>query len=464
MKSILLKSVFLMTIMAGILSGCVNSDEYDTPNLACVDPNLTATKTVQQIVALATSTPTLYTADDIIEAYVTTSDEKGNIYKSISFQTIPTDGSSPVGFSVPINVGATFGEGFIPGKKVFIKLNGLYTAIVYNSLQIGSLYQASPTATPIVGRISENEYKNFLFPSCDQVTEDSFVRTLTVAQAVNNANLNTLIELDNVQFNEGSLGRTYYDVDSGGGATSHTISATTGGTSLILRISSFAPFSGKRIPEGSGKIRGVLTKYANDFQFMIRYESDIKLTEPRVDANPPIVGNNIQFLPTFSENFESYAVTSSGTNFPKYINDAAIGARYWDVKTFSSNKYIQMTSFNSGGLNKTYLAMPVAFTAGNKFSFKSKDGFNNGAVLKVYYSTDYVAGGDISQATLVNITSSFAIASGTTSGYAANFLNSGDFTIPASLSGNGFFIFEYSGNGAGNVLTTTIQIDDIVVN
>lgn len=464
MKSILFKSVFFLTIMAGALAGCVNSDEYDTPNSACVDPNLTATKTVQEIIAQATSTPTLYTADDIIEAYVTTSDEKGNIYKSISFQTIPTDGSSPLGFSVPINVGSTFAEGFIPGKKVYIKLNGLYAAIVYNSLQIGSLYQASPTATPIIGRISENEYKNFLFPSCEKVAEDSFVRTLTLAQAVNNANLNTLIELDNVQFAESSMGRTYYDVDSGGGSTNHFITATSGGTPLILRISSFAPFSGKRVPEGSGKIRGVLTKYASDFQFMIRYESDIKLTEPRVDVNPPIVGNAIQYLGSFTENFESYAAGSATTgqfNFPKYINDPVIGSKLWRARSASNNKYIEMSSF--GGTpekNRTLFIVPVDMTAASTFAFKTKASFNNGNTLKVYYSTNYTPGAAISTATLVNITSNFTISDASN----ANFIASGVYNIPASITGNGYFIFEYIGSGIAPVITTNMAIDDIVVN
>ena len=52
----------------------------------------------------------------------------------------------------------------------------------------------------------------------------------------------------------------------------------------------------------------------------------------------------------------------------------------------------------------------------------------------------------------------FAIAKGTTGGYATNFTNSGDFVIPTDLTGDGFFIFEYSGDG---VNSTTIQIDDV---
>ena len=109
---------------------------------------------------------------------------------------------------------------------------------------------------------------------------------------------------------------------------------------------------------------------------------------------------------------------------------------------------------------KAVFVVPVDFTAANKFSFKTKDGYNDGQPLKVYYSTDYVPGGSYSQATLVDITSSFSLADGSTTGYAATFTSSGDYIIPASLTGNGYFIFEYDGTTGK---TTTIQIDDIKI-
>jgi hypothetical protein len=455
MKKILLKASLLISLTLGV--SCINDDNYSVPQNTLTTYQLTTTKTVAQINAAANTTVTLYTADDIIEAYVTSNDESGTFYKSISFQSIPTDNSAPIGFSVPVNQTSLFAKGFTPGRKVFIKLKGLYVAKVFGSMQIGSLFEGE------IGRISEFEYQNHLFPSETVVPEASMLRTLTLAQAYTDLNQNTLVELNGVQFADESINRTYFDVDSGGGATNHKLSGAAGGTERIIRFSSFAAFTGNQVPTKSGKIRGVLTKYNSDFQFIVRYESDINLTETRFDVSPPVGGTAITFAPTFNENFESYSVTSSGATFSKYVNDPFIGSRLWDVKIFSNNKYAQMSSFSSNAVNKTYLAMPVTFTPGYKFSFKSKDGFNNGNVLKVYYSTNYTAGSNMSQATLVDITSSFTIASGTTSGYANNFTNSGDYVIPASLTGNGYFIFEYSGNGVGNVLTTTMQLDDIKV-
>ena len=461
MKKIFLKSSLLLTLSFGIFSSCVNDDSYSVPENTLTTFELTTTTTAEAVNLDATTTPVEYTADDIIEAYVTSNDESGNFFKSISFQTIPTDGSAPTGFSVPIDVTTLYGKGFTPGRKVFIKLKGLYTAKVFGSLQIGSLFEER------IGRISVFEWQKHLFPSATKVAEDSFVRTLTLAQAYTDANQNTLIELDAVQFADGSLNRTYYDIDSGGSATNHLLIASTGGTQRVIRFSSFAPFTGNLVPSGNGKIRGVLSKFSTTFQFVVRYESDIKLTNPRVDIFPPIVGNNIQYLGAFTENFESYTAGSATTgqnNFPKYVNDPVIGSKTWRTRSGSGNKYIEMSSFgNPSETNRTLFIVPVNLTAANNFSFQTRTSFYNGETLKVYYSTNYVPGSDISTATLVNITSNFVIS--TASASSSPFTNSSIYAIPSTITGNGFFIFEYKGSGISTpALTTNMQIDNIVVN
>ena len=465
MKKIILKSLLLVTISLGI-SSCVNDDSYSTPTNTLETYELTTTTTVAAVNTAATATPVEYTADDIIEAYVTSSDESGTFYKSISFQTIPTDGSAPIGFSVPIDVTTLYGKGFTPGRKVYIKLKGLYTARVFGSLQIGTLFEGG------VGRISVFEWKNHLFPSATVVDEDTFVRTLTLTQAYTDANQNTLVELDAVQFadssiNDGTNNRTYYDEDSGGGATNHLLTALTGGTQRIIRFSSFAIFTGNEVAQGSGKIRGVLSKFNSDFQFIVRYESDIKLNNPRVDVYPAIVGNANVFSASLNEPFTSYNTTNQ-TNFPKYINDAAKGSRYWQLKSFSSNKYIEMSSFNGSGSPgipaNTLFFVPVDFTAASTFTFKEEIRFNAGVALKVYYvsSANYTPGQPVNMSLFTNITNSFTGISYPAIGSSENAFNSaGNYSIPATLTGTGYFVFEYVGT---TTVTTTVQIDDIVIN
>lgn len=458
MKKIFLKSVLLLTLSLGI-SSCVNDDSYATPNETLNTTELATTTTVAAVNAAATNTPVAYTAEDVIEAYVTSNDESGTFYKSISFQSITTDGSAPIGFSVPIDVTTLYGKGFTPGRKVYIKLKGLYTAKVFGSLQIGSLFEGG------IGRISVFEWKNFLFPSATKVAEQTLVRTLTLAQAYTDANQNTLVELDAVQFADGSINRTYYDVDSGGGATNHLLTALTGGTQRIIRFSSFAPFTGNQVPTGSGKIRGVLSKFNTDFQFIVRYESDIKLTAPRADTSPALVGNANIFSTGVNEPFNGY--TNNQSNFPKYINDAFVGSRYWQLKSFSGNNYIEMSAFNGSGnpgLNvKTYFFVPVDFTAANNFTFKEEMRFNAGNALKVYYvtSANYTAGSAVNLSSFVNITNNFNITYPAIGSSENAFNSAGTYAIPAALTGTGYFVFEYTGT---TTVTTTVQIDDIVIN
>ena len=112
--------------------------------------------------------------------------------------------------------------------------------------------------------------------------------------------------------------------------------------------------------------------------------------------------------------------------------------------------------------NKTYFMVPVNMTAASNFGFKvSVAFFTNRLGLKVYRSMDFVPGMKLKDATLVDISSSFPIPSANVNNLAVNY------AIPATVTGNGFFIFEYSGTSrtnAGPVVTTTIQLDDIIVN
>ena len=104
--------------------------------------------------------------------------------------------------------------------------------------------------------------------------------------------------------------------------------------------------------------------------------------------------------------------------------------------------------------------MPVNFTPGKKLTFDVNIGFYNGNALKVYTSTNYIPLGDVNAATLNEITSSFTIPTNPASGY-GTFSNAGSYVFPTGLSGNGFIMFKYVGNGSG--VTTTLQLDNIVV-
>lgn len=469
-----IKNICIVIATAGLLTSCVN-DTFDTPKFDdCVSPGLIKTKEVANLYtsAPANGTTVAYPAAakdpvtgkeiyDYIEAYVISSDEGGNFYKSMYFQ--PTDGSK--GFNLSGDIVNAYTQKFQPGKKVFLKLNGLSYANP-TGFGRGLIFGAAPTEQFAVDRLPSLDFKKYLIPSCDVVSEDAIVHKITLAQAFSDTYLNTLVEIDNVQFTDEAAGGTYDsnltdDFDS-------SIFVTNGTSNLTIRTSRFANFAGSKVPTGKGKIRGVLTRYNSTYQIIMRTERDVNMPNPRVDYTPTIIGVNSTVFPaTVNETFESYTSTPQQSNFPNYINDAAIGSRYWAVTTFGGNKYIQMTSFGSGGANNTYLFVPVNMTTASTFSFRSNMGFWNGAVLKVYYVlvADYTPGGKIDVTKMTNITSNFTIPSIPTSGYGTSFTASGNYDIPATVSGNGYFVFEYAGNAVTfPSVTTTLQLDNIIVN
>ena len=452
--------LIITTVVLATLSSCVNGDDYGVPNLSNECVTIAKTKEVSDITNISTATTVPYTTSetvvDYIEAYVTSSDEGGNFYKSISMMSL--DGLK--GFSMPVDNYNLYTE-FESGRKVTIKLDkNRYFNKQNGSTVIGSSYNNG------VGRISGVEYKNVILRSCTDVNENDIKKNLTIAAAKNDQYLNMLIEFDAVQFTDASLGKKYFDasLNNLGGATNHEISDQFG-NKVILRVSEFATFASNAVPSQNGKIRGVMTKYNSDYQFMIRTLNDVNLTNNRLDIDlyPPIGGTAIVYDATLNEPFTSYTTTNQQI-FPKYINDAAVGSRYWQRKVFGGNTYIQMSSF--GGTpeaNRSLFIVPVNMTAASTMSFKTLSGYYNGAVLKVYYTTNYVPGTQITTATLVDITSSFTIPVGPANAYATAFTSSGTYNIPAGITGNGFFVFEYVGNGSGGA-TTTMQIDDIVIN
>jgi len=445
MKTNFLKSILLVTLTAGVFSSCVNDDDYATPNLGCTETSLQ--KTIEVSAVPASTAVAQYTQDEIIEAYVVSSDKGGNFFKTISFQTYDKSKA----FSVPVDVNSTY-INYEPGRKVFIKLKNLYTDISHGGVRIGAIFLSGGAAQ--VGRMTEAEYKTALVRSCTVVHEDSLVSKLTIPQALNDANINKLIELDDVQFEDNAISTTYYDSSNDiGGATNHRLVDADGNT-IIFRTSSFAAYASKPVASGRGKVRGVLTKFNSDYQFIARTEEDVKLDGGRL-------------IPLFSENFESIATTGPNAfvALPGWTNISInSGAEKWEARIFSSNKYAQMSSFGTGETNvDTRLITPAInldATATESLKFGYKTGFANGIALTVWYSTDYNGDGTLASVNAATWTQFDVPLNVQDTSYATNFYNSGSIDLSA-ITGNVYIAFRYQGSSAG--VTTTYQVDNVEI-
>ncbi len=433
---------FALLLFLGI--GCANSDEYSIPEITYYE--LQPTITMEQLYNMATDSIQKITTDEVIEAYVVSSDVGGNFFKSISLQN--REGTK--GFSLAVDMYNIYTEVEV-GRKVYISLKDLYFGISHGALSIGESVEEGK-----IVRIRPQLFRDKVLLSSEKLSEEQLIRKMTISELKSNNNLNILVELDQVQFDKKEVLQPYYDpAKAYTGATNRKIEDLT--SSVVFRTSQYAQFAQQIIPFKSGTIRGILTKYGSTFQFMSRSIDDIKLDQPYRYASTYKGGTEIVFQDQFSHDFESYAVSTD--EIPQFINDQTEGGRYWEIKSFAQNKFIQMSSFGGGGVTaNAYLFIPAYFTGNNAFSFETKDGYYRGEVLKVYYVLEehYAIGQYITKEHFIDITAHFMISQGNENGYGSQFIPSGNYIIPQI--GNGYIVFEYFGTPTRS---TTMQIDNL---
>lgn len=428
---------------------CSCTTEIQTPELSCTQPDFTVNKTVEKVYELSSPMAKQYLYDDIIEAYVVSSDEGGNFFKSIFFQTKASEKNPAVGFSVPVDVSNTFIDYRI-GNKVYIKLKNQFTDLYYGGLRIGSLY-TSNSGDPTIGRVSQNDFKNVLNASCTTADEEELVESLSIEEALHDSKLNTLIELNDVEFTEEAIGRHYFEeTNNVGGSTNWNLRDKTG-NQIIFRTSSYAKFASQFVPEGSGKVRGILTKFGSDYQLMVRFESDIVMSGKR---NTPF----------FAEDFQS---VKNNVNFvlPGWSNIVEKAAKLWKSMVYSGNGYAEFnTTSTTAAENSAWLISPKINLSGYKnavLSFRSAqhdlkvDSPLN--TLEVYVSANF-DGSNLTKAKWIKLEAKVPSLATPT----RQFISSGGIDL-SQYSGMVNIAFRYVGSGKDKTLNGAFMVDDVKV-
>lgn len=442
-----MKRLTLFFALSLLFSNC--STEIETPKLECTQPDFTANKTVENIYELSGTTAKQYLYDDIIEAYVVSSDEGGNFFKTIYFQTKASEKIPARGFSIPLDASNTYID-YRVGNKVYIKLKNQFSDLYYGGMRIGSLY-LNGAGDPTIGRISQNEIKNVLNASCTMIDADQLTESLSIEQVLNDSKLNTLIELKNVEFAEDALGRHYFEETNNVGGSTNWNLRDNAGNQLIFRTSSYSKFADHFVPEGSGKVRGILTKFGSDYQLMARFETDIVMEGKR----------NIPF---FSEDFQS---VKNNVNFalPNWSNVVEKATKLWKSMVYSGNGYAEFnTTSTTAAENIAWLISPKINLSGYKNSMLSFRSAQHDLkmesplnTLEVYVSTNF-DGSSITKAKWIKLEAKVASLATPT----RQFISSGGIDLSA-YSGNINIAFKYIGSGKDKTLNGAFMVDDVKI-
>lgn len=451
MKTI--KNIKLLSVLffAGLVSmSCVKDDDFDTPEINTEEPNVNVNTNIESVKDFYNGfEPVLITNGDnplYMEAYVVSSDETGNFYKTLVIQDSPENPQHGISISTESTDMYTL---FEPGRKIYVRVDGLYSGEYAGLPTLGVLDGEE------VGRMSIIEFEERVLRSNDVAELVPNIRTLN---GVSDSDLNTLVAFENVQVSDSDLGEPYANLNNTF-SVNRNITNCERTAEIIMRNSGFADFKNELMPEGNGQLTAVMSKFNNDFQVFIRSTNDVNFDQDRCLEDTGEPGGALLY-----EDFEGIGTTGNGANInlPDWTNvNITGGSERYEAREFDNNKFAQITAFSSGeAVLEAWLVTPtvdLTDTANPKLSFTSKDGFNNGEALKVFISTNF--NGDVETATWTELDAT--IASGTSSGYAPNFIASGNIDLSAYTGQSIAVGFQYIGSDGG--VTTTFQIDNIAV-
>lgn len=206
MKNKYLKTVLWASLLFTTFTSCVKDDDYSAPPIDCTDKFPATNHTLTELAALAKDKPAItdVTKDDyIVEGYVSSSDESGNIYKLLYVQDKPENPTQAIEIQID---GSNNYLDYPVGAKVRINAKGLIVQeTVYSGTKTGNIKLGIYDPAYSVGRINPNRLPNYMARTCGS---DNLAATATMVPVVFNsfseamkpANVNKLVTIKNVQF------------------------------------------------------------------------------------------------------------------------------------------------------------------------------------------------------------------------------------------------------------------------
>ncbi len=272
------KIYFLMLSLLAVITSCVKN-EIDEPPTGGSDPIVSGTKiTIDSLKNYFTGSNKQINDDVYIEAIVNADDRSGNIYKELIVQ----DATGGMAFQIDES---NFYTDFPVGRKVFVKLKGLWIADNSGVLNVGGYIDLSGA----LGRIPLALIPNFILKG--SYYHPVPVDTIDITMA-SDALINKLVCFKKVEFVD--YNNTYADAINQQDENRDIQDCN--GNVILMRNSGYANFAGEKLPRLNGNLTAVLQKYNSDFQLKIRDTKDVAFVNLRCDgsggvATPTTIAN-----------------------------------------------------------------------------------------------------------------------------------------------------------------------------
>jgi hypothetical protein len=237
------------------------------------------------------------------------------------------------------------------------------------------------------------------------------------------------------------------------GTFSGTRTLTDCNSSVDVYTRSDAIFASESLPEGNGIFRGVASVYTA-IQLLLRDPAELSMAADRC-GNPTMI--------YITQDFNSIVQYADVSTLNGWLTYPEQGTKTWYGNTVSGlGTWVQATAYNSGqaSVNTWMIAPQVDLTSASEpyVQFESADGYDNGATLELYASTDYT--GSATPWTSTWTLLSFTHPPGSPSGY-SDFISSGQVDLSAFNGSTMYVAWVYKGGAPSQ--TTTWEVDNVII-
>jgi hypothetical protein len=262
--------------------------------------------------------------------------------------------------------------------------------------------------------------------------------TVTISSLLSGEHQAEYVRIENVQFEEP-------------GTWSGDNILTDCSDELEVYTRSDATFSSDALPAGNGYIMGVASNYSG-VQFIVRDETENSMTGDRCGSAGTIY---------LSEDFSTLVQYDDVSTLTGWMTYPEAGTKTWYGNTVSTRKWVQATAYNSGQASViTWMIAPavdLTLATSPYLIFDSADGYDNGATLTLYVSTDYTGSATPWTSTWTEL--NFTLPVSTASGY-SQFVSSGKVDLSPWKGSQVWIAWVYDGDTGR---TTTWEVDNVMV-
>jgi hypothetical protein len=337
------------------------------------------------------------------------------------------------------------------GLQVYLRLKGCWLGDYGGLLQLGAGVDRSDSIYPRLLPIPVPLFQQVLVPGLPNQRVKP--REVNISQ-LSDSFQNCLLTIPEVELIPSDTGKAWADANNQA-AVNHVIRSCSSG-SMYVRTSGFAKFASAKTPRGNGKITGIYTVFGWEKQLVMRDTSDVAMDGLRCTGS----GYKTLLWEDFDLQKPAAVLSIAG-----WKNIAEMGGQSFYIKSAFNERYATIDAFACGQprIASWLISAPVNLTgtSGARLNFDTRDGFDNGASLKVYVSTNYDGTNNPSKSKWTLLPAS--IANGTTGAVSAGWKNSGSISL-SGYKGNCHIAFKYEGVDTGrNRQATTFHIDRISI-